>query len=275
MKRLLLSLSVLLSAISLFAQDSPLYIEKADSASIYIEREDWSKAEKLLLEALRLEPANYNNSLLLNNLARVMQQTGRDDEALYNYDLALCMAPSNSTIRYNRGLLLLSLSRTQDAIADFTKAAEAPESGVLPLLMRAFCYMKENNADAAEADFKKVLDKDDSSLDAMEGLAGIYLTDGRIDEAIEILGQALDKSPSADLYFRLGMAQCLSERINEAAESVREGIKLDPEYGNLYLLRAYIHQQRYQMEEMEADLRTGRGKGGEMELFKGMFRSKK
>lgn len=275
MKRLFLLLLALIPVTGILAQDSPLYMTKADSASVYIEREAWADAERVLLEALRLEPANFNNSLLLNNLARVMTQTGRYDKALENYDLALGLAPANSTIRYNRGLLLFTLGRTSEAIEDFSTVSEADGAGTAPILMRALCYMKDGAQDKAEADFRSVIAAEPENADAIEGLSGLLLTSGRYEEAASLLRDAVSSAPSAYLYFRLGLAQALSGRLSDADESVREGVRIDPEMGNLYLLRAYIHQQRYQTPEKEADIRTGIGKGGDMTLFRGLISSKK
>ena len=53
------------------------YYELVDSADYYINKEEYAKAEETILRALRLEPSNYNNSLLLSNLGTIQRRQGR------------------------------------------------------------------------------------------------------------------------------------------------------------------------------------------------------
>lgn len=256
-------------------QNSQLYLQKADSASLYIEKENWQEAERVIREALRLEPANFNNSLLLNNLGRVMQQCGRDQEALENFDLALCLAPSNSTIRYNRGVTLMSLGKYGEAADDFTASLSNEGTRQGAMLMRGFCNAALGKRKEAREDFEGVLALDSENADALEGMADILLAEGDSATALECLDKALAKRPSPELYLRAGSLQLSQDKQENAAETIREGIAAYPEYGNLYLLRALLHQQRYQTAEMEADIRTGMGKGGDISLFPGLDARKK
>ena len=47
------------------------YIELADSADNYMKRERWEDAERMIMGALRHEPANRSNWLLWSNLGLV------------------------------------------------------------------------------------------------------------------------------------------------------------------------------------------------------------
>lgn len=270
-------MSFLLSAAAFTAtgQNSQLYLQKADSASLYIEKENWQEAERVIREALRLEPANFNNSLLLNNLGRVMQQCGKDQEALENFNLALCLAPSNSTIRYNRGVTLMSLGKYGEAADDFTASLSNEGTRQGAMLMRGFCNAALGKRKEARDDFEGVLSLDSENADALEGMADILLSEGKNAEALECLEKVLAKHPSPELYLRAGSLQLSQEQPEKAAETIREGIVAYPEYGNLYLLRAMLHKLRYQTAEMEADIRTGTGKRGDISLFPGLDARKK
>ena len=60
------------------------YYELVDSADYYINKEEYAKAEETILRVLRLEPSNYNNSLLLSNLGTIQRRQGRLEEAVKN-----------------------------------------------------------------------------------------------------------------------------------------------------------------------------------------------
>jgi len=55
---------------------SPQYLALSDSADNLIKKERWKDAEAVILSALRLEPGNFANSLLLSNLGVVRTNMG-------------------------------------------------------------------------------------------------------------------------------------------------------------------------------------------------------
>ena len=63
---LIIFFSLLCSSIGASAS-SPRYIALADSADMLIKSEKWDEAEKTILTALRLEPGNFTNAMLLSN----------------------------------------------------------------------------------------------------------------------------------------------------------------------------------------------------------------
>ena len=268
-------LIVVLTALSFSGvgkEKESLYIQKTDSADYYLEIKDWENAERTLKDALRAEPGNVNNALLLNNLARVQQQSGRDQEALENYDIALSITPSNSMIRYNRGVLLSSLGRYEDSVVDLGYAVKGIPGDPYPLVLRGLAYLKLSKYAEAEADLQAALDRDKDNLDALELLGSLYVYKEAYDKGLSLYRRLVEKNPVAENYFKLAYSQMLAENITEADENVRKGLSLDPNYGNLYLLRAYIHQLRYETEAKEIDVRLGMERGGEMSLFRNLLK---
>ena len=61
------------------------YNEWIDKSFECIESEDWTGAEKALIGALRVQPANPQNALLLSNLGTIQRKMGKNDEALKSY----------------------------------------------------------------------------------------------------------------------------------------------------------------------------------------------
>ena len=93
------------------------YYELVDSADYYINKEEYAKAEETILRALRLEPSNYNNSLLLSNLGTIQRRQGRLEEAVKNYTFAIYMTPNAVTLLKNRLFLSTKTISSRDIIA--------------------------------------------------------------------------------------------------------------------------------------------------------------
>ena len=71
-----------------------VYYALIDSAQHYINSKQWSRAEHFLLEAIRSEPSNPSNSLLLSNIATIQRRQGRLGEAIKNYSMAIDLTPN-------------------------------------------------------------------------------------------------------------------------------------------------------------------------------------
>ena len=100
----IITIASLCFATESFAQGfTPAYVERADSADHYIKAERWADAERNLKTALRLEPANPGNALLLSNLGYVQTMLGKFDDALESYDVSLSIAPKSAVVALKPG----------------------------------------------------------------------------------------------------------------------------------------------------------------------------
>ena len=92
MKKILVLFILSIGCAALNCADAQsLYISYIDSADVNIRAKNWLQAERFLLLALKQEPANNNNSLLISNLATVQRYQRKYGEALKNYDVALSL----------------------------------------------------------------------------------------------------------------------------------------------------------------------------------------
>lgn len=274
MKKIVLLLIIIISGVSAsFAEETDsLYFQKADSASYFIDRKDWHNAERVLKEALRLEPARVTNALIHYNLAKVQQEEGKYHEALQSLDIAKAITPSNTTILNARAIMLSAFGRHKEAIEDFDVVIATRPDEVTPLLMRALSRLKTGEGDAAEEDLKKVLKLSPDNPEAHDALSTYYASKRLFPEAIEHSRRLVEKEPTAENHLRLGILQALNKEFEEAERTVSTGLKVDENYGDLYYLRAYIHQERLETEAKEADMRTASSKGGNLARFKSLLR---
>jgi tetratricopeptide (TPR) repeat protein len=134
-----------------------------DSADIYIEQKEWLKAENALLNALRAEPANAQNSLLLSNLGTVQRYCGKYQEALDTYSMALFMTPRSSTLLRNRAALYAEMDSLQQACADYSHLIILDDTDEDALYNRALIYMQKGDTVACRKDLEYMLSNNPNS----------------------------------------------------------------------------------------------------------------
>ncbi len=232
--------------------DTP-YFHQLDSAQACINAGQWSQAERYLKMALRLEPSNPNNPLVLSNIATLQRRDGRLDEALKNYNLAIDLAPNAVTLLLNRAALQVSLDSLTRATADYQRVLDLEPSNTEALYSLGMLALSSGDAKRAEDLFNTIKRVNPNSGLALEGMAALNKSQGNYVKAASQLSELIKVKPSARL---LGMrADCylMSRRLPDASTDIQNALQLDPEDGYLYLLRAKLNKMRYNYEDMERD----------------------
>ena len=148
------------------AQSYNEWIEKADSC---IEAEDWEKAETALLGALKAEPANAQNGLLLSNLGTVQRYCGKYDEALQSYSLALFMSPRSTAVLRNRAALYAEMDSLAKALEDYSSLLLLDDTDEDALYNRSLIYLERGDTIGCRNDLEKMLAINPSSSTARIG----------------------------------------------------------------------------------------------------------
>lgn len=117
------------------------YQQLSEKAIEYIEMDSLSKAEELLLQALKLEPKNAKNAMLFSNLGLVQRRLGEYDKALESYSFALNFAPLAVPILLDRAAINLEMGNTDRAYTDYCQVLDEDKQNKEALLMRAYIYV--------------------------------------------------------------------------------------------------------------------------------------
>lgn len=262
--RLLSSLLCVAACSSLFAT-SPQYIALADSADNYIKAENWDMAEKTILSALRLEPGNFSNSLLLSNLGVIQTRRGCPEDALESFRLALSIAPSSSVAYSNRARTYLQLGRYDDALADINSTLSIDSVQEWPLQMRGFLLLN-NDPQKAKEDFSLLSKLYPNNPLAKTGLAAVAEKEGNYEEAIKLYDAAIALNDDPDVRFSRILLKINNDKYSDASEDISESLALYPNEGQLYLLRGYLHKLNYRYEEASIDKKIALDKGADKQL---------
>lgn len=238
--------------------DTP-YIVYTDSADIYIKRERFTDAERCLLTALRSEPDNSSNYLLLSNLGIVRKKTGNIRGALEAFDAGIAMAPRSTVLRHNRAVTLMGINMRDEALADFEAALEVDSLSEEALCFSSMLYLEKSDSIKAKPLIARLIKfyPDNSTAYMLKG--NLYLlSGGDIKGALPYFKEAIKREDSEE-YYEIAIVNCLKDDMfEEGDELVAEALKKYPRYGNFYVLRAVSHKKKYQNDFAIMDLRLAK-----------------
>lgn len=244
------------------------YIELADEAA---KKQDWDRAEQLLRAAIELEPSNHVNVMLLSNIGMYQFYRGQDDAALKTLSEARAIAPGSTVVLKNRARVLAALGRAEDALKDYDLLLEKDSVNYDGYFDRGRLRYETGDSIGADADFAMLeqLRPNDQQTNLL--LAVMRSSQGRYDEAISYYNKLLKQSEKSQYYCGRAMARLAKEDLAEASDDIARGLELDPEDGELYFCRAYLHRLQYQDADARADAQLARRYGVPQERIDELF----
>lgn len=175
--------------------------------------------------ALQLDP---NLTEARNGLANTLFALGRHDEALRGYDEVLRRSPDHVPAHYNKGLLLQALRHFDPAKQCFDQVvALAPGSPEGYAARGALSQAMGNLAQALE-DFRQALHLNPKQVNALYGKALIDMGRNDLQEAAEGFYQVVTENPAHALaYYNLAFTFVLQEKWEGALAAFAKTIEHD------------------------------------------------
>jgi outer membrane receptor protein involved in Fe transport/tetratricopeptide (TPR) repeat protein len=103
---------------------------------------------------------------------------------------------------------------------------------------------REGDGVLVEAQLKRRLRRDARSVDALCGLAGIYMRRGWLDEALRLVRAALEHTQdSAHVWGLLTQVLLACGRLREAEESIRKSLRIDPDNAQCWIGLASVNNR--------------------------------
>lgn len=236
---------------TLFEED-PYYLlmGEADSA---IRNEDWAEAAARLEDAIRIKPFNPTNALLYSNLGMVYTSLREDSLAINSFNRAIDIAPNMLMPLVGRGRLYLAMGKDKEAFEDFTRAIEIDSINTDARFYHGMMSLYGGILAMAEEDFDVLQSVAPRSIDTAVALSTMYSMTGRESEAVPYLKKLIETAPSPEYYANLAGCYLTLDWLNEASETISEGMKRFPDDPELYYYRAWLNRERYRLEEAHAD----------------------
>jgi tetratricopeptide (TPR) repeat protein len=185
------------------------------------------QAIKNFNEALRIKP-NYVAALI--NLGVAMKKKGKITEAIEKWERVLELNPYNPSAHSNLGLVMAQQGKYNEAIKHFNDALQAKPNfpGVHYIL--GIIYDKMGNYDMAIQNYNNVIRLEPSNLDARFNLALTCTKMGRYDSAIQNYNDILQINPNhAGAINNLGMILKEQGKISEAVKKWERVLQIEPD----------------------------------------------
>mgnify|MGYP002625036710 CR=1 FL=1 len=234
---------------------STMYFALIDSAQQCIMAEKWQQAELFLLEAIKSEPSNPNNSLLLSNIATMQRRQGQLVEAIKNYSYAIDLTPNAVTLLHNRAAVYILIDSLALAQADYERIMLIDESDVESRYTHGMLALNMGDPKTAEKDFEDILRINPNSGMAKQGQGYLHKHAGEFEKAAQCFSEVIKVKPSATLLANRADCYLATKRLNDASLDIANALELDPDDPYIYILRAKLNKLRFNREDMERDIK--------------------
>ena len=222
------------------------YVELADSADYYMKREQWRDAERVIVTALRHEPANPSNWLLWSNLGVVRTHSDDYKGAMEAYDVGLASAPKSTVLLSNRAWTQLSFGHRDEALKDIDATLALDSLQAWPLKMRGL--LRLSHPDSAERDLLKADELSPRDPAVLAGLGDIRAARGDLDKALDYYAKSLDIEPDQDVTFKQLLILTEHGDFRQAQDKTIAALAKWPKNPNLHIVRAMQHRKSYQQD---------------------------
>lgn len=251
MRRILHIIALSLTCAAAMAETP--YMEKVDEADKACAEGKWKEAETALLEALRAEPANPSNILLISNLGMVRFNMGEDSLALATLDDAHAMAPASVTILSNRARVLTAIGDEAGAYEDYTRILELDSMVMTARFHHGLLALKNRKFPTAKADFDFMVDKFPDAEETQIGMATFLSSIGEYAEALPYYNKILLTQKEPEYYGARAYCYLMTNHLQEASDDIGVAMELAPDDGELYLYRAALNKMRFRPDDANAD----------------------
>ncbi len=234
---------------------STVYFALVDSAQQCIKAQQWTRAEHFLLQAIKSEPGNPSNSLLLSNIATIQRQQGRLNEALRNYSMAIDLTPNAVTLLHNRAAVYILLNNIALAQADYERIMMIDDRDVESRYTHGMLALNMDDPKTAEKDFEDILRINPNSGMAKQGQGYLHKHAGEYDKAAQCFTEVINVRPTPTLLANRADCYLATKRLNDASIDIANALELDPDDPYIYMLRAKLNKLRFNRNDMERDIK--------------------
>ncbi len=233
------------------------YDEWVDLSFKYLNESNLPAAESALVSAMRQEPSNPLNVMLLTNLGTIQRRQGKYNEAMISYNAALGLAPESVTLLTARAELFTETNRPENALTDYSSVLRINNNNEDALYKRGMLYLQVKNYGSAQADFEKILEINPKTYYGRVGIASLCKLRGEYEEAEKIYFYLMEKFPDqVDLYAGRAELYILMNRPGPAMSDVNQAIRLQGETSPnpyLYIIRSRVKEMQFEKKGAEED----------------------
>ena len=219
--------------LQVIAAEAGSYSAFSNIGSIYLLRQQWQKAQKYLVNAVRLNPLNPEAHY---NLGTALHQQGKLEEAIASYQEALAIRPSYPEAYGNLGVIFYQQGKLEEAIASYQQALTLRQNYPEVHYNLATIFQEQGKIEASIDSYQQVLLLWPTFAEAHYSLGLLFQQQAKLNEAITSYQQALDIRQSyPEAHYNLGLALYNLGKLEEAIASYQVAIALRSNYPKAHL----------------------------------------
>ncbi len=263
----LLSLIALFFALSLTAQ-SNTYFGWIDKSAKFIENNQLDSALYALQSAMKLDPANESNTVLLLNLGIIQRQLRLPDDAYISLTASLANNPDPVLVLHNRASLLVEQGRYDEAMEDYNAIIKQEPANVEAYYRRGLLFLEKNDPKSAQLDFTTCSAIDPNSLFTKLSKALLYKLDDNWVEAEKVYTDIIATETKTNSTFYLNRAECYvnTDRFSKAAADLHAIENEERNNPYFYILRGRVRLDQFDKFAAKADFEKAKQLGYDTEL---------
>jgi len=173
---------------------------RGDRGSAYYRLGDYERAMTDYTEAARLDPSE---SSFRYNQGLVDESLGERARAIIDYSEAIRLQSDNADAYFNRGMIFLDTGKFDQAVADFSRVHEIRPNDLRALANRGISHAWKRDAIKAAQDFAAVRARDPSNPVLLRGEALLSMNADNMQAAIASLTAALKLDPDDKWSLRM------------------------------------------------------------------------
>jgi tetratricopeptide (TPR) repeat protein len=237
---------------------------------LYLTQDNSASAIPQLQTTVRLKPDNLDAR---NNLGNALRQQQRYDESAEQYRFVLDHLKPGTTglnaarIKFNLATVLGQAGKTDEALALFGELAASNPDAATYKNYGFFLQKAGRSAEAADA-LRKAAEQDPKDAAAWLNAGELYAKGQRYDDAIATLTKAVgpDVDPKLDVvgqydaYFALGAANAAKSNTNEAIKDFDTAAGLQPQNAVPVYNKGVLQEQAGLKSDAEASYRSALAK---------------
>jgi tetratricopeptide (TPR) repeat protein len=188
----------------------------------------WQDSITLFEHTLSVTSNNYS---MYHNLANVLRETGKVDEAIAHYSKALEINPNHARAHNNLGIALTQKGRLDDAIYHHSQAIKINPDSVESYHNLGLILARQRRFDDAIVYLSKALELDPESADVHTGMGTVLLLQGKLEDASVHFAKALELNPNhAEAHNHYGVVLARQGRLDDAIIHFSQAVRINPSY---------------------------------------------
>ena len=202
----------------------------------------YEEAISLYKRALKIKP-DYADAY--NNLGNLQRKLGQLDEAITSCEQALKIKPDYAEAHHNLGNAQLDLNQLDAAVSSYNRALKIKPDFAEAHNNLGNAQMNLNRLEAAIESYEQALQIKPDFAEAHNNLGVPLKRLGRLSAAIESYGRALQIKPDyAEAHNNLGNAQMDLGQMSLAIESHERALQIKPDYAEAHRHLSFLKKYR-------------------------------